>query len=562
MSKNLALAQSLGADFKVRADVISATLNDTIEGSQWQNLAEGQNIIKGLDYNYTAHHVVSRGGTGPNTIGEFSIVYDNNVNGAGYLYQNGMDTTNWPDFHAHNFGMAGGHLTDLYMNGYGETNFPQLSTSMPYTQDIATSIQDHASLVGGGDPGTGNGQVNGGYYIIVSPTELPQMMGMIMIQDEWPEDAYLMKMYFSSFSTSKAPNSGTPYQRAQVHHVMGPTVDLANGNHYLYVAQANTSYGTAWNNITPAGATPDSMATQVYLDTAINDLKNSAPASMDTLKELSDAVIASPISTWNGFKYLQSLNISGYAIHTGDGATTTFSFPHRPGMIDVWVNGILQTPMISSVDNFSATPMEVLGSGYDYSSQASSTATPDLSFQNKDWTAQTSGGSLVYYKWHGTASTGLPLDATTLMNGFTALGWDGTSNATPFFGGSMTWEYPFPESEDSKITLVEQSTNAVFYGYLRGVEPINLSAPTPNWGAIYLTPGNGQTDSDWDTILYGSSFYGMGGPNVMNYDAFSGWTTGGTVTTDITDDQVNGMANQITFINPPENGASIEIRFW
>jgi len=555
MSKNLALAQSLGADFKVRADVISATINDTVEGSQWQNFADGQNLVKALDYSYVGHHVTGRGGTGPNTIAEFSIVYDNNV-GSGYLYQNGMDTTNWPDFHAHNFGMAGGHLTDLYQNGYGGAGHPQLSSTMPYTQEIADSVQDHASLVSGGDSGSGNGQVNGGYYIVVSPTELPQNMGVYQIDNEWPEDAYLMKMYFSSFSTSKAPNAGTPYQRAQVHHVMGPTVDLANGNHYLYVVQANTSATPAWKNSTPSGGTVDSMATQVYLDTAINDLKGSAPASMDTLKELSDAVIASPVSSWNSYKTMANLSATAYSFHVGDGATTTYTFPHRPGMIDVWVNGILQTPRISSVDNLSATPMEVLGSGYDYSSQAQEAISPALTFDNLDRELP-QGVSSYYARFWG---SGPPfINVPGLMDSFTALNWDG-NDASPSENAGPGFNFTFPESEDSKITFVEQSSNIVMYGYLRGVKPSNLYYA--EYGDIYLTPGNGDTYGDWDYIFYDAPFRMTGQNLQVTIDAYAGWTTGGTVATDVNDDQVHGTATQITFVNPPENGASIEIRFW
>ena len=550
MSKNLALAQSLGADFKVKGDVISATLSNTSDANLWSSVADGQLLLKKDPNTYNGHLINGFNSNsvtyGPGSGHEFEIDFTTDSANP-WLAQINMDPTNYPVFHAQ-YGVEGGILSSIQMSGGN----PTLGSGMPYSNDMRLSINDPSSLQSGQTgAGTGNNQYEGGWYIGISTSLLPEDYGMITLT-EWPTDAYLLKVT----NTSATGNPTQQWQKLYIERIQGPTDNLSATEVYLYIFQVmeNSAPVPGWEPTT-ANADMSSFADQTYLDTAINNLKGSAPASLDTLKELSDAVIASPISTWNVYKAWNAENSSANSFHVGDGATTTFSFSHRPGMIDVWVNGILQTPMISSVDNSSATPLEVLGSGYDYSSQSSSTTTEALTYANRDWQAYTSGGVLVYYRWYGDSTN--HLDVTTMMNSFSALGWNG-QDAIPSFG--VTWEYPFPASEDSKITLVEQYTNDVFYGHLRGVRVLVPGAG--QYGTIYLTPGNGQTDSDWDTLLYGASFYGPGGPNVMNYDAYPGWTTGGTVTTDISDDQANPTANQITFANPPENGASIEIRFW
>ena len=550
MSKNLALAQSLGADFKVRADAISANLNDTFDASLWSGATDGQKLIKTDPNVYMAHKVSGFAGDtvfyGPGTGHEFEINQDLTP----ILKQVNMDSTNYPTFHS-TYGLEGGILSAI-----NSMYSPTFVSGLPYSNNIRLSINDPSSLVmGQSGAGTGNDQYDGGWYIGISPTELPDVGGMGYAQlESWPQDAYLLKVAVGSGTMG---NTVQQWQGLYIQRIQGPTDNLAPTEAYIYVVQAQASMsGSADWEPTTAGANLGSFADQTYLDTAINNLKGSAPASMDTLKELSDAVIASPVGMWNAYKQFHSFNGSPYNIHTGDGATTTFAFPHRPGMIDVWVNGILQTPRISSVDNFSATPMEVLGSGYDYSSQVTTSVTPALTFDNEN-RGLPQGLSSYWAEFMG--DNQLNLNVSGLMQSFTALNWDG-SEAIPSENAGPGYSFPFPESEDSKITLVEQSSNIVMYGYLRGVAPVNVG--NSEYGQIYITPGNGDTFADWDYLFSDTPFSMAGAPLQVTINAYAGWTTGGTTTADVNDDQVHGLATSIAFVNPPENGASIEIRFW
>ena len=108
-------------------------------------------------------------------------------------------------------------------------------------------------------------------------------------------------------------------------------------------------------------------ASPTDLTNKINDFKNSAPTTLDTLEEIADALNDNPtvISDLVAF-----INRSSVLTFNGDGVTQVFPVTHLAGNLDVWVNGIHQVPNITDSEDlygtYTSSVLNTTPKSYDY----------------------------------------------------------------------------------------------------------------------------------------------------------------------------------------------------
>mgnify|MGYP001334353307 CR=1 FL=1 len=108
-------------------------------------------------------------------------------------------------------------------------------------------------------------------------------------------------------------------------------------------------------------ADTSAYANQAYVDSAINGIKNSAPEAFDTLGEIA-AAIPQTTAVQN---FLRIAGDQRKWVFIGNGSTTDYSVNHAAGNVDVYVDGVLQTPELK---NSASGSTDVL-SGYAYRSK-------------------------------------------------------------------------------------------------------------------------------------------------------------------------------------------------
>ena len=108
-------------------------------------------------------------------------------------------------------------------------------------------------------------------------------------------------------------------------------------------------------------ADTSAYANQAYVDSAINGIKDSAPEAFDTLGEIAAAIPQT--SAIQNFLRISSDQRKWSFL--GNGSTTDYSVNHTAGNVDVYVDGVLQTPELKS----SASGSTDVLSGYAYRSK-------------------------------------------------------------------------------------------------------------------------------------------------------------------------------------------------
>ena len=102
--------------------------------------------------------------------------------------------------------------------------------------------------------------------------------------------------------------------------------------------------GSQW--VPPVAGSFDgaAYALPAYIDTAVSNVIATAGPNFDTLSELATAID----NDANLKAEMEQLEASGVTHFVGDGSTTTFTFSHYSGNVDVWINGIKLNPFVAS----------------------------------------------------------------------------------------------------------------------------------------------------------------------------------------------------------------------
>lgn len=115
--------------------------------------------------------------------------------------------------------------------------------------------------------------------------------------------------------------------------------------------------GTSWVPGEISAGDTTGYASPTYLQTAIDNLVGSSPASLNTVQEISAALQNSSTSLDN---FISFISRSKTVEFTCDGSTRSFAVNHIAGNLDVWVNGILQKPnILDSTDTNGSKSLDI-----------------------------------------------------------------------------------------------------------------------------------------------------------------------------------------------------------
>ena len=270
-------------------------------------------------------------------------------------------------------------------------------------------------------------------------------------------------------------------------------IDNTNSNHYDWMNGTNsapnyidmldymetsglelTMYkASAGQYVNTAGVDMTGLGTQTFLDTGISGIKDSSPASFDTLGEIASAMP----SNADVSAYI-NLN-TGSRLHTivGDGTTTDFSVTHNSGNVDVFVDGVLRIPhlsdsasgattVLSSYDYYSKAGLVSLGTGDTYTSLYSDQrlftrpAFPDL----WDWLIA-QGAPIWGAPWSGTPALTFEYNgATATYTGLTWVLYDTYGGAAPWVGHMLSYQNGglngfLPQGGATNVTVKGEATS-------------------------------------------------------------------------------------------------------
>ena len=155
-------------------------------------------------------------------------------------------------------------------------------------------------------------------------------------------------------------------------------------------------------SVGPVGADLTAYADDSYINTHVTNLKNSAPASLDSVEELATALGSDSVVS----DFVAWIPKQATTTFKGDGVTKDFVVAHDSGNVDVFVNGVLMIPEL--MDSASGAT-SVLASGYEYQSFISEVAGGGDAFDydnaglSSNWPTQPNGSTrlLIYYSMYG-----------------------------------------------------------------------------------------------------------------------------------------------------------------